>query len=177
MEKEFSDISVVWQKTGASPGNAAEILGVLRKQRLSGYFGRVSASPFVQVWSNSVFDKAMQGKAANYILPVLNGAKEFAPGYKILRNGNLKHPVVEGFKEALNGEKNGSPFVFSIFGGEVLARDEKDCLLCSVWSDLLGDLPIPVNFDERKSMFPGVFEEFGDRIEYYREKFIENENT
>ncbi|ABN78814.1 ATP-binding protein [Cereibacter sphaeroides] len=172
LKVDFSDVSVIWLQLGASPKNANDIQAILREQIYSGYLGRKGAFSSLNVWSSSVVHKVLQGNPTSYMKSIVNDGEEFSPGHVILRNGKLKHSVIEGFREALRNDKSEEPFVFSMVAGGNSSGGEDAGLLCSEWSDLLGGVSIPVAFEDRKSAFPGIFEEFGGRIEFIRQNFL-----
>ncbi len=83
-----------------------------------------------------------------------------------LSHSIFDHAILDELKK-ITLEKNNFYFTISKYKNNY--TENNNDLLTVLWNKFLGDASIPVSFEERKQRFPKAFEEFGERIEYYRE--------
>lgn len=177
-EKSFlSDVSVVWQQTGASAGNQNDLRSFFRNLVREDFWCRSKSTgfgwhlPFATVHSSNVQNKLFSGALPNYLHDFFRNSVSETEGVVEVRNAEIDHPLISRItKELREGPMPQFSFTLAAGKNRTVAREEDD--LVPLWSEFIGDQPIPVDFEQRKAAFPKAFEQLGKRIDYFRGKLL-----
>jgi hypothetical protein len=169
--------SVIWVKSGASKNNTGDLKQALRHlTRGRSFLGRYERTHFggydfpvgfELVVSSSAFERLRQGSAPNYLTPILNSAQELGSDLVCLSNLDSSDSVGAAFKKGLVS-KPSEGFAYVMVHGSSRRSLEKQDLFANTWLELVGEIAIPLNFEDRKNAFPKVFQKLGNRIAFYR---------
>ncbi|MBY6069614.1 ATP-binding protein [Leisingera aquaemixtae] len=175
----LNNVSIVWQQSGASESNSADIKEFFRGLYRENFWDRsklVSGGyhlPFQTVYSLPVNNRLKRSRLPNYLSQVVSNQIETSDDhFAALTSGSIHHPLLSRLKEEMkNREVPDFAFTFAGVGEFSKLRDKG--ILVKLWSEMIGDASIPTDFELRKARFPQIFSELGGRISYYRELIAE----
>lgn len=177
-EKDLlSDVSIVWQDSGASAGNKEDLRVFFSNLIREDFWCRSVSTisgwhlPFATVYSPQVQKKLLSGTIPNYLQDFLDKAVRESDVIVEMKNAGIDHPLISKMTSEL---KKGSmpPISFTMAAGRNRTVERKADILAPLWSEFVGDQSIPVDFEQRKTAFPKAFEQLGKRIDYFRGRLL-----
>lgn len=169
----LSDVSIIWKRSGASGKNFNDLKEFYRTFHKKNFWNRSTSTydgfhlPYQTMHSVAVHKKLVAGNLPNYLISGVIKQAKVGSEFATVNNGNIDHPILS--KLAANPPNDGaSAIVFTFVAGQNNTKPTDDDILLPMWSDMVGEAPIPPRFEARRDAFPKAFKELGEEIEYYR---------
>ncbi|MCP5363684.1 MAG: ATP-binding protein [Hyphomicrobiales bacterium] len=176
--EHLEDVSVVWQHAGASAGNFNDIRRFFRDILKGDFWNRIqgvnSQDVYLRsqlVFSKGVLDKINSGTVPNYMRDLMDSRiVEFGRSYSVSTT-DISHPLLGALSTLLSNQAE-RDFSFAFVGGENQYSPKEAHILPTLWREFIGEKPIPIDFEDRRTAHPIAFEQLGERIEYHRKLLL-----
>ena len=169
----LSDVSIIWKRSGASGANFNDLKEFYRNLHKKNFWNRSTSTtdgfhlPYQTMHSVAVHKKLVDVNLPNYLISGVLKQAEVGSEFVTIKNGKINHPILS--KLIANTPNGGaSAIMFTFVAGHNNTNLRETDILVPMWSDLIGEAPIPPSFEARRKAFPKAFDELGNEIEHYR---------